>query len=505
MRSLSIRLLISLLLAHAAICGPFDSLGKGLHKLGEFGQKVGQEAKKVGENVVDSTKNIGQKIGETAKTVGGGAIDGTKSVAEKIGDTAKNVGQNIGDGAKKAVDTIGQLGKDAWDSTKKAENKVEDVASKAAHGTADQFKKGLDALKDFKKLMSLFGFSRKPEPGQTNPSTPAPQGPSEQPATPNPEPSGIPVPQPAPLPTPTTPSETPSVIPIPNWRPPIPHGQDSQSTNPNTNLAPRPNWKPNHPGQGIFSSSTATATAKPAVNPFGPRIDGQRGQFYVGSGLEEIVAKLADEKVRSQIIDGFFGATPKVQLSQKCTDAISEVKSLLPLIPQYLATRQAGSDSGNMGAADLISSLSIFIKADAIISKMAKDSEIQECLGTTMKPFKVVVAKLVLANEEFVEKVKENTNLWFTFASVALNFQLEMYNSAGQGLADMIKVVAKTKVASLPDAKAEKIDLWKCFTAMLKMKSKQKTVSDDPEGQMDSWITAAIESKQACLATADLN
>lgn len=494
MKSLLVRLLISVLLIQAAVCGPFDSIGKGLHKLGEFGQKVGQEAKKVGENAVDTTKSIGQKIGDTAKNIGGGAIDGTKSVAEKIGE-----------GTKKAIDSVGQFGKDAWDSTKKAENKVEDVASKAAHGTADQFKKGLDALKDFKKLMSIFGFSRKPEPGQTNPTTPGSPGPSQEPSVPTPGPTPLPMPEPMPTPTPTTPSETPSVIPIPNWRPPIPHGQDSQSTNPTPSLTPRPSWKPSHPGQGIFSSSSSTATAKPAVNPFGGRIDGQRGQFYVGSGLEEIIAKLADEKVRSQIIDGFFGATPKVKLSQKCTDAISEVKSLLPLIPQYIAARQVSADSGRSDAADLIGSLSLFIKADAIISKMAKDSEIQECLGSTMKPFKVVVAKLVLANEEFVEKVKENTNLWFTFASVALNFQLEMYNSAGQGLADMIKAVAKTKVTSLPDDKAEKIDLWKCFTAMLKMKSKQKTVSEDPEGQMDSWITAAIESKQACLATADLN
>ena len=515
-------MLLAVLLANAILCGPFDSLNKGLHKLGEFGQKVGQEAKKATETVIDTSKNVGQQIGEAAKNVGGGVVDGTKNAGQLIGENAKKFGQAVAETTKQAAGSVGQFGKDALDSTKNAEKKAEDVVQHAAQDGVANMKKGLDILKDFKKLMGLFGFSKKPEPSNN---------PSEIPPTNPTLPAGPALPTPAPSPepannnsgsgtattstTPAIPSTTflPTVIPIPNFRPPIPHGQESRipgattATEPSTssNLNPRPSWKPSSPGQGIFSSSTSTSSSKPTMNPFGSRVDGQRGQFYVGSGLEEIIAKLANEKVRSELIDGFFGVTPKVHLGQKCLDAIQEIKSLVLLVTQHMAARQVAADSNIGNSADLIGSLSLFVKADAVVSKLRQDKDVIACLSGSMSPLKVFLAKLLLANEEFVEKAKENTEVWIQFANVAFSFQLEMYNSAGQGLASILKAISKTQVASLPDSKAEKIDLWKCFTAVLKTKSHQKTVSDDPEGQLNSWVLAAVESKQACLATADLN
>jgi hypothetical protein len=475
---------IALLLTHAVVCGPLDSLNQGLHKLGEFGQKIGQEAKKVGENVVDSTKNMGAKIGDNAKTFSGSVVNGGKAV--------------------------GQFGKDTWDSTKKVENKAEDAINNVAHEGTEKFKKGLDVFKDFKQVMGLLGFGKKDNENQPNPNQQ-----QEKPAI-NPTPATQTSPQTPGSPQ-SGPSDTPTVIQIPNWRPPVPHGQDGQINGPTptpytptSSVDSRPSWKPaTHPGQGIFSSSTASATAKAAMTAFTgqqvPPINGQRGQYFVGEGLKEVIAKLADEKIRNQLIDGFFGVMPQTKLSEKCTQAIDEVKSLPPLILQYLAARQLAADSGNASAGELIGSLSFLIKADAVVSKVTKDAEINACLSGSLKPLKVVIAKLLFSNEEFIEKVKQNTEVWTSFASVAFSFQLEMYESAGKGFADIIRAISKTQVSSLPDAKAERLDMWKCLTITLKAKSQQKIVSDDPEGQMNSWILAANESKKACLATADLD
>ena len=218
------------------------------------------------------------------------------------------------------------------------------------------------------------------------------------------------------------------------------------------------------------------------------QINQNRGAGVVDNDLRTLVAKLSQNDIRTQLIEGFF-EQPDTNL-EKCRPVYKELSSFVPLLVQLM------SSSSNQESIYL--ALNSKIRFDKVFGKIDSNSQVQICFNIESSTIKSTLLKLLLFNDEFLENSATNLEMWSYLSDAMQKFNLGGFISSGSSLASACKEASTVKI-SVDDKVLAKINFWACANAVLKTKQSGPISSN----LVDDWKRAAVDATSFCLQSAN--
>lgn len=214
--------------------------------------------------------------------------------------------------------------------------------------------------------------------------------------------------------------------------------------------------------------------------------------ILVDDDLRTLLIKLANPKIRTQLIKGFFSSKSAGSSSEVCMSVYEELSKIIPVFAQLMTS--------NSNPESIMLVLSTKVRLDQILGKLQRENGFNNCFGLEDTNLKVLLLKLTLYGGEFGENSTASPEMWSRISEAANQFELGTYQVAGSTLAQAAKEANKISV-SVTDEVLNNINFMECMTIILKTKRSQPPT----DNIMNDWHRAATDSTSQCLNTKNTN